>query len=456
MGKNKMKVRWFKIIWRLVYFLFLIISFTSCSRYEQIEVGEVINITNDNQAYSVSSISVNPINSKNMVVAVMRWEDLTEGQLKYNVTTYITDDAGASWKESILPKTEGQGSSIGASVLYSKTGRVYISYSARIPDRRRTAVILHSSDDNGRTWSNATIINTVYNEIPKLTIDQSENIYISTYGLARDSLLNIEDPVARWALILGKSTDSGKTFDLRGITFDNDLNLGAFTLASFSDGALWFPFTQFNARDTTGNIHASISGTRIFKNEIKMESIDKVVTTKRKIAYMVNIAVDESEHFKDRLYMTYSTGTKDSLQTALIYSEDKGRSWSEPYILMAPNKGYFSRLPKVSVSSDGIVGVSWVQTESRKNQCWKVYFSYSKDGGDSFSEPIAISSKISCPDNNEVLGIGNGLLSKYYTYGGDYMGLSSAENGFQAAWVDMSNDNFQLYTTKINLPRKEH
>ena len=229
------------------------------------------------------------------------------------------------------------------------------------------------------------------------------------------------------------------------------MNLGAFTLASFSDGELWFPFTQFHARDTTGTTHSTIYGTRIFKDKLKVENIDKVAVTKRKISYNVNIAVNnKSARFKDRLYLAYSIGPRDSLQTALKYSTDKGKSWSSPRMLKAPDKGYFSRLPKVAVSKDGIVGMTWVQTETKEINCWKVYFSYSKDGGDTFSEPISIS-KISCPNNSEVLNIGDGFLSKYYAYGGDYMGLSPTENGFQAAWVDMSNNNFQLYTTNIKL-----
>lgn len=431
---------------------FLFMTCISCSTEQQLVVGEVINITNDNQVYSVSTIAVNPLSPENMVVAVMRWEDLTEGQFKYNVTTYISDDAGLSWEESILPTIEGQRTSIGASVLYSEEGRVYISYSAsvRLPDRRGTVVVVHSSDDNGRTWANTTTINTRFNELPKLTIDKDENIYISTYGSARDSLLGIENPRRAYALIVGKSTDSGKTFDLQGITLDNDLNLGAFTLISFSDGELWFPFTQFHARDTTETTHSSIYGTRIFKNEVKIEDIDRVVITKRKISYNVNLAVDKSPLFKDRVYMAYSIGPRDSLQTGIIYSKDRGKSWSSPDTLKAANKGHFSRLPKVAVSKEGVVGMTWVQTEAAGSTCWKVYFSYSKDGGDTFSEPVAIS-KIACPNSNEVESIGNGFLSTYYTYGGDYMGLSATDNGFQAAWVDMSNNNFQLYTANIDL-----
>ena len=74
----------------------------------------------------------------------------------------------------------------------------------------------------------------------------------------------------------------------------------------------------------------------IFKDKMKTEDVDKVTVTKRKISYNVNIAVDDkSTLFKDRLYLAYSIGPKDSLKTALKYSTDKGKSWSTPRILKA-------------------------------------------------------------------------------------------------------------------------
>ncbi len=118
----------------------------------------------------------------------------------------------------------------------------------------------------------------------------------------------------------------------------------------------------------------------------------------------------KSSRYRDRIYAVWNdarTGTTTDIW--LIWSADKGRTWSAPVKVndfAAPESDTAApdvRLtPVVAVNKDGIVGVAWYdRREDPTHRCWKQYFAASLDGGRTFSRNASISTVPSCPPPNK-------------------------------------------------------
>jgi len=82
----------------------------------------------------------------------------------------------------------------------------------------------------------------------------------------------------------------------------------------------------------------------------------------------------------------------------------------------------------LSVSSTGLVGVSWLDRRNDPNNVnYQAFAAISRDGGQTFQPNIQLTTGFSNPD------IGN------ETYMGDYTGNTWVGPNFIAAWMDASN-----------------
>jgi len=123
-------------------------------------------------------------------------------------------------------------------------------------------------------------------------------------------------------------------------------------------------------------------------------------------------AVDasQSSHYRDRLYAVWNdTRAGTTTDIWLIWSADKGRTWSAPVKVndfAAPESETqppdVRLTPVVAVNQDGVVGVAWYdRRDDPTRRCWKQYFSASLDGGRTFLKNEPISTAPSCPPPNK-------------------------------------------------------
>lgn len=420
----------------------------SCST-EPIHTDEIVPVSDDSLFYTNTVVSVDPSNNRNMAIGAIEWENINPGELKYGIVSFISNDGGRTWNKTSLPKQEGQTNSNFPSISYSSNGVLYLAYSTSISGERGTKLVVHRSMDKGKTWNKTSIIKTLTAELPKLTIHKNDRIYVVATGRSSDPLLEIEDPTSTFAVMIAESSNDGETFELSGTSLDNNEGIGPFSVSIFEDGSKWLPFLQFIRSEPTNKSY--IYGLNSFSKKEKMEDVTTIAELPRRIPYISNNTIDMSGQFKDRLYITYLDGMQDSLVTAVRYSDDRGRTWSESRLLTAKNKGHYSRLPVISSSKNGTVGILWAQRESSEGTCWRAYFSYSTDGANTFSEPSPLSENASCPDSVEGFTEENSFFKRAYGFGGDYMGLSATEKGFQATWIDLSKGSFQVHSKHINL-----
>jgi hypothetical protein len=145
------------------------------------------------------------------------------------------------------------------------------------------------------------------------------------------------------------------------------------------------------------------------------------------------IGVDNSDGpHAGNLYVVMYTWTGTFMRVQVIRSTDGGNTWSKPVAVAPPSETHDQFFPWLSVSSTGLVGVSWLDRRNDPaNIDYQAFAAISTDGGKSFQPNVQLTQNFSNPNNN---GYANNAWM------GDYTGNTwDGPNYFIAAWMDSSN-----------------
>ena len=140
------------------------------------------------------------------------------------------------------------------------------------------------------------------------------------------------------------------------------------------------------------------------------------------------IAVDNSSSsHSGNLYVVMYNWTGTFMQVQVARSTNGGSTWSKP-VPVAPGITHDQFLPWISVSPNGLVGVSWLDRRNDPaNIDYQAFAGISSNGGLSFQN-VQLTTGFSDP----TVGVGTSL--------GDYDGNAwDGPNDFAAAWMDNSN-----------------
>ena len=118
------------------------------------------------------------------------------------------------------------------------------------------------------------------------------------------------------------------------------------------------------------------------------------------------------------------------MRVIMIRSTDGGTTWSKPLPLAPKSDTHDQFFPAISVSPDGLVGVSWLDRRNDPNDIdYQAFAAISYDGGKSFGPNWQLTKAFSNPKQ----GFDDGLWM------GDYTGNTwSGDDEFIAAWTDSS------------------
>ncbi len=160
-----------------------------------------------------------------------------------------------------------------------------------------------------------------------------------------------------------------------------------------------------------------------------------------------------SRAYKDRLYAVWLRRTKSGLTVMFAFSKDRGETWSDPIALSEQSldrngRHYDAYLPMVAASKAGVVAVSWYdQRDVAGGRGWDVRLRASLDGGNSWLPSVRVNEK-------------QALTKKSPSEGdhsqGDTAGLvAGADSLFHVLWQDNRTRVMQAWTAAVLVGPRE-
>jgi hypothetical protein len=368
---------------------------------------------------------------------------------------YTSSDAGATWNATCLPLLTAFGKEFDPGNLplvgYDLKGAAYIAAEYEVPGPVGPSLIAIEKSTDGLTWSApAVAVGGGGSEIfyASLAVDQTrgspyaDSIYVAGIDLNGNQLL------------VSHSRDGGSTWtqtlvarDPSSVDYNPNLAVG-------KDGAVYLAWMHcppagpgvycansvenvgFSESDDGG---LTWSGPKIIAKVLELPNscscwpFGAVPNTRIGAPNTPALGVDNSNGpYSGRLYATMFQWTGTYMRVQVIHSSDGGNTWSMPVPVAPPSDIHDQFFPWLSVSANGLVGVSWLDRRNDPaNVSYQAYAAISSDGGEDFQPNVQLTKAFSNPDSN---ASDDGL--------GDYAGNTwDGPNYFIAAWMDTSYGN---------------
>jgi hypothetical protein len=402
------------------------------------------------------AIAVDPANPKNMLLGTL------DGNCPYSpLGFHFSSDGGSTWtRTTCLNNIQTQRGRLvyyptgQPMVAYDLTGKAYIAGEYIDSKFVGFGLVAFEKSSDGVSWStqqlalsrgNYNVLNSWMTSDTNPQSPYAGSLYVSTVTLNEPSQRQNQ-------VVVSHSSDGGLHWTL--VTVDpiqfspaEDRNTN---MAVGKDGTVYITwmhcptsgpdqschngtaYVLFSKSGDGGNTWSSpVIMTKINNGNCFCDSFAVVPNTNPLIGvpnYAV-IGVDNSGGpYAGNLYVSMVNWTGTQLQVLVIRSTDGGSTWSTPVPVAPPTDTHDQFMSWLSVSSTGLLGVSWLDRRNDPNNVnYQAFAAVSTDGGKSFSTNVALTPKLSNPNLN-----GNDYL-------GDYAGNAWVGSTFLAVWPDTSN-----------------
>jgi hypothetical protein len=247
------------------------------------------------------------------------------------------------------------------------------------------------SRDYGKTWK--LIVNRPFQDREYITVDHTHSPYRGNVYLYADGIGVGKDGWDIFRIVNGKLTEPVMSPDSKRF-----LSMNASEGAITPNGTLVVPFEGWPLGGSRGTafefgIIRSPDGGKTLARALILGNECAAGAT------LTNAAVDTSGGpFNGRVYTTYSATSGNHCVLAVVHSDDNGKTWSKPALIQeaGPRHGFplapVETEPTLSVNNGGVVGLSWYDTrDDPANKFYKLRFAASYDGGESFTQSVAVS-----------------------------------------------------------------
>ncbi|HWQ17816.1 MAG TPA: hypothetical protein VNL13_08315 [Sulfolobales archaeon] len=407
--------------------------------------GSNIRVTRDSPHYypfeNEPSIAVNPINTRNIVVAA---HDYGDPSYLVGIAVYRSFDGGKTWNgPSRMVATYGDTLS-DPSLAFGRDGTLYLSY---LSVGAFSEITLAISRDGGANWGFVRALNYSFGAFydkpwiavgPDPTSPLRDNIYITYTEFKGYYEVNL-------SIKLIRSRDGGRTFE------------GPFRVSwegRYPDTIVQWSYPVV---DRNGTLYVSFFGMktergfgepRVVQGIWVAKSIDGGVTFSEPV-----LAAETHWWFPGysglygfrwivptpamavgpdgSIYIVYedSPGGPESLDMSdifLVVSRDGGASWSRP-VRVNDDAGYAAQFfPMIAVrGSDGSIHIAWGDKRLDPSGIgYDIYYTYSRDGGRTFAKNM----RVTDITINPLLGISFFI--------GDYFGMAVTSDNVYIVWTD--------------------
>ena len=336
---------------------------------------------------------------------------------------------------------------------------------------------LFRSSDGGLSWERTGVYGSGHgDDHPQMVTDPRSDHTGTVYTTCLCSFEGEE-----WTIGLFRSSDHGTHTTGPVKVASAPLGMGVFDLNPLvlSDGFLFIPFQVFEPKplekrsaptfDTSFTTSTDSGVTFSSPVKIRTQVLDPKASVPSPYGGIFFAADTRSTKFRDRIYMLADEAVSGHYLLRLSYSNDRGKTWSEPKdIAPLPAGGANEYQPAISISRDGVIGISWFDTRDSAGT-YREYFTASLDGGDSFLPAVRVSaepSPIDSPGNDiarhtidspRITSTGElefsfVVTSRGFRIAGEYMGSVADDIGtFHLFWSDNRSGRFQAWTTAVRV-----
>ena len=413
-----------------------------------------------------STSGANPVNEDPIVVNSKNPMQLLTGGNDYNCTAspsgvaagfYASSNGGTTWNHTCLGFLTGKAGAGDPGVGYDTKNIAYviglegiISGVNLIP----TDVVLEKSNNNGATWTPVkSVVPPLFSggspDKPWLEVDINPNsphincLYISLTQF--DSSNGSEIAVSH-------SCDNGKTWKMVGIDPPQQVfpNIDQFSdLAIGKDGTVYASWMRCTATGPTSNCGGTTASMMFSKSTdggntwsaphlvAKAKLVPDATgccfygtlpNTGERVSNVPAIGVDNSTGpHANNLYVVMYNWTGTQMQVQVATSTTGGTTWHAPVHVAPKTATHDQFFPWLSVSSTGLVGVTWLDRRNdAANVSYEAFSALSSNGGVSFGVNHQIATVASNPNND---GFGGSFM-------GDYTGNYWSGLTLYASWMD--------------------
>ncbi len=364
-------------------------------------------------------ISAHPGNNDHLLAAAMVVTDINRPYESCRLTSFVSSNGGASWKETVH---DWWGYDPWTAI--AENGAAVMSWiGTKGSFQDQYPIQFFTSTDGGASWESS--VQTLPGMYDGTKLAPGAGIfYFATVRFRESEGADV---------VLYSSAKAGDFVELAAIDGKGE-RLNFCEPAIRRDGKVIVPYTS---RDG--------AWVQIYDPETHKLSTKVNITTRtdgqRGYARLV---VDEGgkSAFRDHVYYVRGLGNSGLVVNRSV---DAGTIWEKEVRvdLLESSEDRNALVPSAAINFGGVLAISWVNQQDNN----EVYFTASLDGGVSFVRPVRLAPKGSNPRTQR-----NGDVANKFPGGGHYLGLTARADGtFQAIWSDSRNGFFQLQSCNIRL-----
>jgi hypothetical protein len=415
---------------------------------ETIQLGPLRRVT---QAPYVlqPQISVSPTNPEHLAALVMTssfasCNDLSRCQT--DLLLYLSTDGGATWTNQ-RPFSQPRQFTTEGNVGFGPDGSLYVL------GIRDGAIVLNKTDPDAAYEFNRSNQNEVTRAQvaarPWLRVDpESGDLFLTYAAQYRDTLATPS---------LNRSSDAGANWSF---TARVDQSVA---IADIENGRVAPP----------GDIHVMLGE----DNQVALVWVWRGDTGGWPRDLWLAVSSDGGENFSsprrigetwgpiqaasdgDNYYIVHQSGSPQTQALALAISQNNGRTWTSTMVSgRLPIATHSDKGPAIGVAPDGTLDLLFYALDESATACvaesapsetgsgdrcvYDVYYTYSRDGGQSFSEPLLI---------NELFIRANRFVQMAgFSLAGPYLGIASSDTYAYPIWINTEeSEGTQMYTRQI-------
>jgi hypothetical protein len=373
--------------------------------------------------------------------------------------TAASSDGGSAWDDPAC--LSGVGSVGDASVAYGNSAEYVVGTDG---SSTGSAVNFQFSNNNGSSWHpEVEAVGPIFDDgdgmtnIPSVQVDNSSS---SPYENAiYVSVTQFDDAVVESEITVSHSTNGGKTWTtttVDPVQYKPEVDQYS-RLAIGLDGTVYVAWQRcamtgpdVNCAYTVADmmISQSSDGGNTWSTPVQIAAVmlapetcgcnaffGNLPNSNEPVANIPVLAIDNStgEHAGNLYAVMYNLTGQGQMRVQVVTSSDGGNTWGKAVFVAPAEETHDQFFPTIAVSSEGVVGVGWLDRRNDPlNVSYQPFAATSSSGGAAFGTNIALATNLSDPY----------LDGRGGDYMGDYIGATWAASQFLVTWPDTRSMEF--------------